>query len=97
MDSYGSDLVVVESYQQNNISEKLAQEQLNPVTHPDAAFWLGLMSLDDLSTNTLEAASGSLVQQYAGNDRLTSFILFHFLFVCFKLIFNNVSEKQQTV
>ncbi|KZS05970.1 Notch 2 [Daphnia magna] len=63
---YGSDLVVVESYQQNNISEKLAQEQLNPVTHPDAAFWLGLMSLDDLSTNTLEAASGSLVQQYAG-------------------------------
>jgi hypothetical protein len=68
-DSYGSDLVVVESYQQNNISEKLAQEQLNPVTHPDAAFWLGLMSLDDLSTNTLEAASGSLVQQYAGNDR----------------------------
>jgi hypothetical protein len=68
-DSYGSDLVVVESYQQNNISEKLAQEQLNPVTQPDAAFWLGLMSLDDLSTNTLEAASGSLVQQYAGNDR----------------------------
>ena len=68
-DSYGSDLVVVESYQQNNISERLAQEQLNPVTHPDAAFWLGLMSLDDLSTNTLEAASGSLVQQYAGNDR----------------------------
>lgn len=69
VDSYGSDLVVVESYQQNNISERLAQEQLNPVTHPDAAFWLGLMSLDDLSTNTLEAASGSLVQQYAGNDR----------------------------
>lgn len=64
--SYGSDLVVVESYQQNNISERLAQEQLNPVTHPDAAFWLGLMSLDDLSTNTLEAASGSLVPQYAG-------------------------------
>jgi len=25
------------------------------------------MSLDDLSTNTLEAASGSLVPQYAGN------------------------------
>jgi hypothetical protein len=55
VDSYGSDLVVVESYQQNNISERLAQEQLNPVTHPDATFWLGLMSLDDLSTNTLEA------------------------------------------
>ena len=64
--SYGSDLVVVESYQQNNISERLAQEGLNAVTHPDAAFWLGLMSLDDLSTNTLEAASGSLVPQYAG-------------------------------
>ena len=63
--SYGSDLVVVESYQQNNVSERLAQEQLSSV--PDAAFWLGLMSLDDLSTNTLEAASGSLVPQYAGN------------------------------
>ena len=61
---YGSDLVVVESYQQNNISERLAQEQLS--SQPDAAFWLGLMSLDDLSTNTLEAASGSLVPQYAG-------------------------------
>ena len=64
MYSYGSDLVVVESYQQNNVSEQLAQEQLSSV--PDAAFWLGLMSLDDLSTNTLEAASGSLVPQYAG-------------------------------
>ena len=62
--SYGSDLVVVESYQQNNISERLAQEQLS--SQPDGAFWLGLMSLDDLSTNTLEAASGSLVPQYAG-------------------------------
>jgi len=61
---YGSDLVVVESYQQNNISERLAQQQLS--SQPDAAFWLGLMSLDDLSTNTLEAASGSLVPQYAG-------------------------------
>jgi hypothetical protein len=58
-------LVVVESYQQNNISERLAQQQLS--SQPDAAFWLGLMSLDDLSTNTLEAASGSLVPQYAGN------------------------------
>ena len=38
--SYGSDLVVVESYQQNNISERLAQEGLNAVTHPDAAFRL---------------------------------------------------------
>ena len=56
---------MVESYQQNNISERLAQQQLS--SQPDAAFWLGLMTLDDLSTNTLEAASGSLVPQYAGN------------------------------
>lgn len=55
---------MVESYQQNNISERLAQEQLS--SQPDAAFWLGLTSLDDLSTNTLEAASGALVPQYAG-------------------------------
>ena len=44
--------------------ERLAQEGLNAVTHPDAAFRLGLMSLDDLSTNPLEATpSGSLVPQ----------------------------------
>ena len=62
--NYGSDLVVVKSCQQNNISERLAQEGLNAVTHPDAAFRLGLMSLDDLSTNPLEATpSGSLVPQ----------------------------------
>ena len=63
----------MESYQQNNISERLAQEGLNAVTHPDAAFWLGLMSLDDLSTNPLEATpSGSLVPQYAGTLRFSS-------------------------
>lgn len=61
---YGADLVVVESYQQNNISERLAQEKLSSV--PESAFWLGLSSLDGLSTNQLEAASGSLVPQYAG-------------------------------
>ena len=59
--------------QQNNISERLAQEKLNAVTHPDTAFWLNLMSLDDLSTNTLEATpSGSLVPQYAGTLRFSS-------------------------
>ena len=42
------------------------------MTHPDTAFWLGLMSLDDLSTNTLEAASGFLVPQYAGTLRFSS-------------------------
>lgn len=29
-------------------------------------YWLGLASLDDLRTNTLESAAGMLVSQYAG-------------------------------
>lgn len=29
-------------------------------------YWLGLASLDDLRTNTLESASGGLVSQYSG-------------------------------
>ena len=61
---YGGDLVVVESYQQNNVSERLAQHRLQNTA--DASFWLGLKSLDDLSTNMLDAASGSLVPQFAG-------------------------------
>lgn len=70
-------MVVVESYQQNNVSERLAQEQLGAQPQSadateNPAFWLGLMSLDDLSTNTLEAASGSLVPQYAGKQKTRS-------------------------
>lgn len=62
---YGSDLVTVESYGENNLTASLAA-----VSTIDRRFanhyWLGLASLDDLKTNTLESAAGTLVSQYSG-------------------------------
>ncbi|KAF7987305.1 hypothetical protein HCN44_003067 [Aphidius gifuensis] len=56
---YGSELMVVESYTENNMSITMTGR------HHDR-YWLGLASLDDLRTNTLESAAGMLVSQYAG-------------------------------
>lgn len=51
--------MVVESYAENNMTAGMVGRNLNN-------FWLGLASLDDLRTNTLESAAGMLVSQYAG-------------------------------
>ncbi|EZA50646.1 Sushi, von Willebrand factor type A, EGF and pentraxin domain-containing protein [Ooceraea biroi] len=56
---YGSELMVVESYSENNMSASMIGRHLD-------RYWLGLASLDDLRTNTLESAAGMLVSQYAG-------------------------------
>ncbi|CAD6227295.1 GSCOCG00006083001-RA-CDS, partial [Cotesia congregata] len=56
---YGSELMVVESYSENNMSASIVGKHLDK-------YWLGLASLDDLRTNTLESAAGMLVSQYAG-------------------------------
>ncbi|XP_077268738.1 sushi, von Willebrand factor type A, EGF and pentraxin domain-containing protein uif isoform X1 [Temnothorax americanus] len=56
---YGSELMVVESYSENNMSANMIGRHLD-------RYWLGLASLDDLRTNTLESAAGMLVSQYAG-------------------------------
>lgn len=61
---YGGELMVVESYSENNMSASMVPPKLK-------RYWLGLASLDDLRTNTLESAAGMLVSQYAG-------ILIHF-------------------
>ncbi|KAG8295757.1 calcium ion binding [Homalodisca vitripennis] len=63
---YGSDLLLVESYAENNFTAKLAYKSLGPVDRSNQKYWLGLASLDDLRTNTLESAAGVLVSQYAG-------------------------------
>lgn len=57
---YGSELMVVESYSENNMSANMIGRHLDH-------YWLGLASLDDLRTNTLESAAGMLVSQYAGS------------------------------
>ena len=63
---YGSDLVLVESYAENNFTAGLASKSLGPSDRHDQHYWLGLATLDDLRTNTLESAAGLLVSQYAG-------------------------------
>ncbi|XP_046990617.1 sushi, von Willebrand factor type A, EGF and pentraxin domain-containing protein 1 [Schistocerca americana] len=63
---YGSDLVLVESYAENNYTASVALRSLQPGDHSSHQYWLGLAALDDLRTNTLESAAGLLVSQYAG-------------------------------
>lgn len=63
---YGSDLVLVESYSENNFTAGLATRSLGPADRNQQHYWLGLASLDDLRTNTLESAAGLLVSQYSG-------------------------------
>lgn len=50
----------VETYDENNVTSSVVTGR--SLKH----YWLGLASLDDLRTNTLESASGMLVSQYAG-------------------------------
>lgn len=71
---YGSDLVLIESYTENNYTASLARRSLGPAQKNNQKYWLGLASLDDLRTNTLEYAGGVLVSQYSG--KLKKFKLF---------------------
>jgi len=57
--------MVVESYSENNMSASMIGRHLD-------RYWLGLASLDDLRTNTLESAAGMLVSQYAGSYAMNS-------------------------
>lgn len=62
---YGSELVAIDTYSENNITLSIA----NTADHGrrnSEKYWLGLASLDDLRTNTLESAAGQLVSQYSG-------------------------------
>ncbi len=60
-------MVLVESYAENNLTAGLATRNLGPSLGREAQqYWLGIASLDDLRTNTLESAAGLLVSQYAG-------------------------------
>ena len=63
---YGSDLVTVESFRQNNFTAELATKLLRGRQGQDAAYWLGFRAQNNLATNTLAAASGSQISQYYG-------------------------------
>ena len=63
---YGSDLELVESFAENNYTAGLVTRSAGPADRNGQHYWLGLASLDDLRTNTLESAAGLLVSQYAG-------------------------------
>lgn len=88
---YGSDLLLVESYAENNFTAKLAQKSLGPVDRSNQKYWLGLASLDDLSTNTLESAAGILVSQYAGNIQNTYMYILYFVTV--GRLYLNIRQK----
>ena len=64
--------MLVESHSENNVSASLIGRNLD-------RYWLGLASLDDLRTNTLESAAGMLVSQYAGELQLSYITLGHLL------------------
>lgn len=53
--------MVVDTYPENNMTASMV-----PVSPSNNHYWLGLASVDDLRTNTLESAAGALVSQYAG-------------------------------
>lgn len=62
---YGAELITIDSFTENNVTLSLAQS--NDVNKRlSNKYWLGLASLDDLRTNTLESAAGTLVSQYSG-------------------------------
>ena len=56
---YGSDLVSVESFRQNNFTAELASEYLTG--QEESSYWLGLQAYNELQTNTLSADDGHQV------------------------------------
>lgn len=58
--------MAVESYAENNLTASLATQSVPLERRGSNHYWLGLASLDDLKTNTLESAAASLVSLYSG-------------------------------
>ncbi|UYV83192.1 clec-78 [Cordylochernes scorpioides] len=61
---YGSELALLQDFPQNNFSASLAGSVLRNTGHN--SYWLGLQSVEGLSTNTLESAGGRFVSKYVG-------------------------------
>lgn len=61
---YGSRLVVVRDFWQNNFTSWLASDKLLSSATP--SYWIGLRAVDDLSTNTLQTSSGNFLSKFIG-------------------------------
>ena len=57
---------MVETYSEANATDTLADRYLGSTGSSNRNFWLGLQTLNDLTTNTLESASGDHVSLYSG-------------------------------
>jgi hypothetical protein len=64
----------VESYGENNLTATIAAASVPLERRGVNHYWLGLASLDDLRTNTLESAAGTLVSQYSGESTRVIFL-----------------------
>ena len=62
---YGSHLVTVSSYRQNNFTAQLASEFLSG--QADKSYWLGLKAHNNLQTNMLIGADEEQISQYFGH------------------------------
>ena len=62
---YGSHLVTVSSYRQNNFTAQLASEFLSG--QADKSYWLGLKAHNNLQTNMLIADDEEQISQYFGH------------------------------
>lgn len=63
---YGSELSLISDYTQNNFTAYLANQWLKEDSSSRQSFWIGFQSIDNLSTNTLESASGRFISKYVG-------------------------------
>ena len=68
---YGSELVTVESYRQNNFTGELASRSLRTRAGSESSYWLGYRALNNLQTKTLATASGDQINMYYGHWSLT--------------------------
>ncbi|GAB6028275.1 hypothetical protein CHUAL_002455 [Chamberlinius hualienensis] len=61
---YGSELLVVDEAVQNNFTQSLAAQELRDWN--DKSYWIGLHTVDNLKTNSLESSSGNFISKYSG-------------------------------
>lgn len=84
----------VESYGENNLTATIATASVPMERRGVNHYWLGLASLDDLRTNTLESAAGTLFSQYSGELKRN---LFQFLTVTFSIDFSDLLRAPNTI
>lgn len=65
IDRYGSELALISDYTQNNFTSYIADQSLKEDS-TSRSYWIGFQSIDNLSTNTLESASGRFISKYVG-------------------------------